>query len=535
MSPPNSFRANFARLPFLGRANFLALGALTLVLILLLGPEWLHNPDLSHGLFMPAVFVFLLYESRSGRPGRYLPAGPWVAAAATALAATAIGILALAGLYAAVLDWSHALVLFLLSCAATFLLGAGLVTAADARVRLFPLNWASLAAVVLWPLSAPIPPGTYSRLTVALQLRVTAAVLQALHLLGIAAFRNGNILELARTTVGVEEACSGVRSLISCLFAGLFLSASVVSRPGARILIVALAGPLALAMNFVRSLLLTLLANAGVQIGGFWHEVTGYAVLGVTAALLAVISLWLERGAPERTGDDAVVPDESGAAPRQLPLAGALLLTAAVALFFYHNTRRSPAAIPGAGPDLWALLPASAASWRVVTTNDLYKYADTLRTKDLAQRMYLRTRAGATTEITLYLAYWKPGQAPVSLVASHTPDTCWPGSGWVLHPPPVAENHFAVGGRSLAAPEAEYFENSGNPQYVWFWHLYAGRPIPYENPYSIRRLLDIAWNYGFQHDGEQLFVRVSSNRPWAEISGEPLVQGLFGELRSEGL
>ena len=79
MSPPNSFRANFARLPFLGRANFLALGALTLVLILLLGPEWLHNPDLSHGLFMPAVFVFLLYESRSGRPGRYLPAGPWVA------------------------------------------------------------------------------------------------------------------------------------------------------------------------------------------------------------------------------------------------------------------------------------------------------------------------------------------------------------------------------------------------------------------------------------------------------------------------
>ena len=51
---------------------------------------------------------------------------------------------------------------------------------------------------------------------------------------------------MANSTVGVEEACSGVRSLISCVFAGLFFSATLVRQPWARALIVLLAAPLAL-------------------------------------------------------------------------------------------------------------------------------------------------------------------------------------------------------------------------------------------------------------------------------------------------
>ena len=62
--------------------------------------------------------------------------------------------------------------------------------------------------------------------------------------------------------------------------------------------------------------------------------------------------------------------------------------------------------------------------------------ADTLKTDLLAQRVYERPTPTGPLQITLYLAYWRPGQAPVSLVASHTPDACWPGTGWVLEPPP---------------------------------------------------------------------------------------------------
>ena len=446
----------------------------------------------------------------------------------------AIGVLGLAGLYAAVLDWSHALVEFLLACSLTLLLGAGLVVFADERLRLFPINWTSVMALLLWPLCAPIPPGTYSRLTIGLQLWVTTAVLHTLHLLGIAAYQTGNILELARATVGVEEACSGVRSLVSCLFAGLFFSAGIVTRPWARVVIIAAAGPLALIMNFIRSLMLTLMANAGVAISGFWHDTTGYAVLGVTAAMLAGLAFRLERGA-RGWGAESPVTALDGAQPRgQIALTSALAAIAVVALFFFHNTQPSQRQ-SAVDPDLWAILPASPPTWQAASSTNLFQYADVLRTKALAQRTYRQAKEAGAMEITLYLAYWRPGQAPVSLVASHTPDTCWPGSGWVLQSPPFSPPSLVVGGRTLASPEAEFFENGGYPQYVWFWHLYAGRPIPYVNPYSIRRLLGIAWRYGFQHDGEQLFVRVSSNRPWAEVAAEPLVEQLFGGVRAYGL
>src|SRR5690606_39079118 len=140
-------------------------------------------------------------------------------------------------------------------------------------------------------LTTPLPPGTYSRLTLSLQLLVSEGVLRMLHLLGIAAIRHGNIIDLAHTSVGVEEACSGIRSLISCVFAGMFFSATLVRRPWARAWILALAAPIALAMNFVRSLGLTLLAYKGVDISGAWHDLTGFAVLGVTAVMLGGLAL----------------------------------------------------------------------------------------------------------------------------------------------------------------------------------------------------------------------------------------------------
>src|SRR5690606_40034894 len=64
---------------------------------------------------------------------------------------------------------------------------------------------------------------------------------------------------------GVEEACSGIRSLLSCVYAAAFFSAALVTRALNRCVILLLAPVLAIVMNFVRSLLLTLLAHRGVR------------------------------------------------------------------------------------------------------------------------------------------------------------------------------------------------------------------------------------------------------------------------------
>lgn len=532
MNPAVPFSRALAGLAWPARFNLIALAAGIVALSLRLWPEWRHNPDLSHGLFMPLIFFLLLHESRVRGTGRFLPPSGLVRAGFGVLLTGGLLALAAAGLYAAAVDWSHALVNFMLTVALTWLLGAALVAFAGDGVRVIGFNWSACVAVVLWILSAPLPPGTYTRLTLALQLWVSEIVLRTLHMLGIAAIRHGNIIEMANAAVGVEEACSGIRSLISCVFAGLLFSATLVRRPAARALIIGLAAPIALVMNFLRSLTLTLLANAGVDISGSWHDVTGFAVLGVTAAMLGGLALLLERGA--RHNPPAAAPvagrPKSGT---QVALGCGLACAAVLVVLFVANTRSSVRR-DAPVPDLLALLPASAEGWEVLTS-DLYEFRGSLQTDHLAQRRYVKSVGPNRVELTLYVAYWRAGQAPVSLVATHTPDACWPGAGWTALPTRDSRTELTTGTRRITEAEYRLFQTGDYPQHVWFWHLYDGRPIRYQDPYSPVALLRIAWRYGFRHDGDQLFVRVSSNRPWSEIAAEPVLGQFFARTQPLGL
>ncbi len=506
-----------------------------------LWPHWQQNPDLSHGLFMPVVFLLLLHDARSTGTPRFLRAGFAATSTLSLLLLGALLSLAAAGLYAAAVGWSHAIVNFMLTVALVLLLGASLVGFASERVRLIPFNWVSGVALALWVLCSPIPPGTYARLTLSLQLWVSENVLRALHLLGVAALRHGNVIELAQGRVGIEEACSGVRSLLSCVFAGLFFSATLVRRPWARALLIALSVPLALTMNFSRSLTLTLLANRGVDITGKWHDATGYAVLGITATLLAGLALLLERRESPSTPASPAAPAPLFVAPASplnaplIALSAGLALAAALVVVFVLNTR-SAVRQNAPAPNLYSVLPASVPGWEVGTTTDLYQFADLLQTDHLAQRTYLkRNAAGQQIQVTLYAAYWRAGQASVSSVASHTPDACWPGAGWEAMPPPLQASPVTANGRTLPVPEYRLFKSGDFPQHVWFWHLFDGRPIAYRDPYSAIELLRIAWRYGFRRDGDQLFVRISSNAPWSVIGAEPFLAQFFSRTRPLGL
>ncbi len=534
-SPSFAF-ASLGSLPWLARFNLAAAAFCVLATIVILFPHWRENPDLSHGYLTPLIFILLLREARSGTPRWPPPSAPLQL---SAFALFGLGLLALAagGLYAAVVNWSHELVAASLTFATTLLLGSVLVIFASASIRLIPFNWPALVALLVWLLSAPMPPGTYTRLTIGLQLWVTENVLRSLHLLGIAATRHGNIIDLATTSVGVEDACSGVRSLVSCVFAGLVFSAMLVRAPWARATLIVLAGPLAIAMNFIRSLLLTLLANAGIDIAGTWHDVTGFAVLAVTAACLAALATLLDRlSAPPAppSSTSSPFPVSPAFSVFQKPLAFGFVLVVALVAFFYVNTRPSER-LHEPIPDLAAILPESLPGWRVDTSRDLYQFSDTLRTEHLAQRTYVRPAADGVDQITIYLAYWRPGQAPVSLVASHTPDACWPGSGWTALPAANTRETLPLPSRSLAPAESRFFKNGQFPQHVWFWHLHDGRPIRYNDPYSPTELLNIALRYGFTQDGDQLFVRVSSNRPWSTLADEPLLTEVFSRLQPLGL
>lgn len=192
-----------------------------------------------------------------------------------------------------------------------------LIGLGDARLRLTLLF---LFPVAVWLVSAPIVSAVESQLNLFLLRRVVTVVSWVFDLLGLPIEQQGNVLVLPRGSVGVEDACSGIRSLTGCLFAGSFLAAVFLDRGWKKVALVATALVLAFVTNLVRGLFLTSWAywQGPAAIGGAVHDVAGYAVLGLTViGLLCLLPLFgraPERvAAPEtaRSGDVEDVPGET--------------------------------------------------------------------------------------------------------------------------------------------------------------------------------------------------------------------------------
>ena len=144
---------------------------------------------------------------------------------------------------------------------------------------------------LIWILSIPLLNFAEQRVSLFLLNKVTVVVFNVFDILGIPLERRGNVLILEKGSVGVEDACSGIRSLTACLFAGSFLAAVFLNRWWKKILLVACAMLFAFIMNIFRSLFLTAWAHmhGSEAIAGTVHDVTGYAVLGFTCVGLLLL------------------------------------------------------------------------------------------------------------------------------------------------------------------------------------------------------------------------------------------------------
>ena len=159
--------------------------------------------------------------------------------------------------------------------------GALALLCADTRLRVSALF---LFPALIWVLSAPLASAIENAVSLFLLQKVVVVVFTVFNLLGYTLVREGNVLVLPHGQVGVADACSGIRSLTGCLFAGSFLAAVFLDRFWKKILLVAAAMVLAFLTNLLRSLFLTAWAYAygSDAIEGPLHDGTGFAVLGLT-------------------------------------------------------------------------------------------------------------------------------------------------------------------------------------------------------------------------------------------------------------
>jgi exosortase len=141
-----------------------------------------------------------------------------------------------------------------------------------------------LFPALIWMISAPLVSAVENAVSLILLRKVVAVVFAVFGFLGYPLIQEGNVLILPHGQVGVADACSGIRSLTGCLFAGSFLAAVFLDRLWKKILLVGAALGLAFLTNLLRSLFLTAWAYSygSEAIEGALHDATGYAVLVVT-------------------------------------------------------------------------------------------------------------------------------------------------------------------------------------------------------------------------------------------------------------
>jgi exosortase/archaeosortase family protein len=176
--------------------------------------------------------------------------------------------------------------------------GRGILGAArsDARLRAVSLF---IFPALIWSLSAPLATAVENAVSIFLLRRVVAVVFTIFDTLGYSLVQEGNVLILPKGQVGIAEACSGIRSLTGCLFAGSFLAAMFLERTWKKVTLIAAALVFAFLSNLARSLFLTAWAYAygSDAIEGRLHDATGYAVLAVTSiGLVCLLPLFRARG-----------------------------------------------------------------------------------------------------------------------------------------------------------------------------------------------------------------------------------------------
>jgi exosortase/archaeosortase family protein len=162
--------------------------------------------------------------------------------------------------------------------------------------------------VCFFLVAVPWPSGLEGFLVQALMRANVRTTTELLGVLDIPAAQHGNVIEVSTGMVGIDEACSGIRSFQATLMISLFLGELYRLRFSRRLWLVASGFGLAFVFNVGRTLVLTLVASAkGTAAIASWHDPAGVAILVACFLTLWAFSVWLK--ARQRLESRALSPE----------------------------------------------------------------------------------------------------------------------------------------------------------------------------------------------------------------------------------
>ena len=448
---------------------FFFFGALWFILCRQLSGEWSVNAQYNYGWFVPLFALYLFWLRWQDRPPAQIAnrKSQIANSAGLAFAIAALLLLLPVRLFEIanpewrLLAWIHALVVVTLTLLLLWWAGA------KAWLRHFAFPVVFIFVAVPWPtaLETPVIQGL---------MRVVARVAaETAMLLGTPAQVEGNLIRVSNGLVGVNEACSGIRSLQTSLMIGLLFGELKRLSVLRRVALAVCAVATALLANFVRAVFLVhIAATENLSEVGRWHDIAGYSIIALVFVATIGFAYLLGNSEGKREKEEGesrtvmvgVPPAEIGELqPARLSLqipafylaAGLcwlLLIEVASAAWYRVHEKNLVTGIP------WSVQwPEQATNFRTLkideeirsvlrfdeghgaawTMTSTPNSANAAPPKDLGvpepngKAMPFAGQRDKTISCLLYSFRWKPGRNSALLANLHRPDVCLPASGWI--------------------------------------------------------------------------------------------------------
>jgi exosortase len=450
--------------------------ALWFVLCRQLSGEWSVNEQYNFGWFVPFFALYLFWLRWQDRPEPPVN-GQSSVVSAQRLVAVAIGLIALLLLLPVrlfeianpewrPLAWLHTAAVVTLTLLYIWYAGGG----PWLRHFAFPIAFIFIAVPWVTAVEAPVIQG--------LMRAVARVAAETAMLLGIPAHLEGNLIRVTSGLIGVNEACSGIRSLQTSLMIGLLFGELKRLSILRRVALVTGAVAIGLFANFLRAVFLVRVAAAkNILEVTRWHDIAGYTIIALVFVGTLGLAYLLGRSktkshTPEVTSQKSQGSGLWSVVIRQPPasyLAAALcwLLIVEIGTAAWYRVHENNL-VSGIGLNVkW---PEQAPNFHELKIDKEIRtvlrfdegHAATW-TITLPAEVGSAHRADRTISCFLYFFRWKPGRNSALLANLHRPDVCLPAIGWSQVADTGVRNYSVSGPFELPFRHFEFhraFENS---------------------------------------------------------------------------
>lgn len=461
-----------------------------------LGGEWEINPQYSYGYVVPFLGAMLFWRRWPDRPPVTASNSPLAGFGGMALLFLLLPLMVVheANPEWRLLYWSHAFIVLGLSSCLLYRAGGW------SWIKYFSPPLLFMLIAVPWPVE-------WEQSIIQNLMRLVAGLtIQVAGWLGIPAVQHGNLIEVSTGVVGINEACSGIRSLQSGLMLSLFLGELNRFSVSRRMVLVGASMLGVLMANVGRTTFLTwAAATRGIHQMEAWHDTAGLLVMVFVLPALFVLAHWLKPpAAAVQKNSSAVTASVLSPLPRWIAISVFVWLgVSELATEGWYRAHEQNLVRSARWSVAWPIQEPHFQKTAVP--------AESLAILRCSQSESALWKDDADNQWSAFFLRWDAGKNSVQLAKGHRPDICFPAAGAKLVDAYGNYINASAGGLSLPF-KYETFQAGDRLLHV-FYCLWSDSVSPQENSLagdnSWRWRLNAAMN-GERNLGQQVFEVVVS-------------------------